>query len=182
MTELVLPSPDQTPLPPSLLHGPRDPPLVDLTLGDLLELQSHQNGHREVLVIPWTGARWTYAELSRQSRQLSRALLAAGVGAGDRVGIMAGNCEQYAAVFFAVAAIGGILVILNNTYTATEAMYALEFSGKLTRQALETTEQNKARKKENGRVIGTERERERKRKLTEVQSAKCSSQPAKSAA
>lgn len=131
MTELILPTPSQTPPPPSLLHGPRDPPLLDLTLGDLLDLQSHQNGHREVLVIPWTGARWTYAELSRQSRQLARALLAAGVGAGDRVGIMAGNCEQYAAVFFAVAAIGGILVILNNTYTATEAMYALEFSGKL---------------------------------------------------
>ena len=43
---------------------------------------------------------------------------------------MAGNYEQYAAVFFAVTRIGGILVILNNTYTPTEAMYALKFSGK----------------------------------------------------
>jgi acyl-CoA synthetase (AMP-forming)/AMP-acid ligase II len=41
---------------------------------------------------------------------------------------MAGNCEQYAAVFFAVAKIGAILVILNNTYTPTEAMYGLKFS------------------------------------------------------
>ncbi len=52
-----------------------------------------------------------------------------GIGVGDRVGIMAGNCEQYAAVFFAVARIGAILVILNNTYTPTEAQYALKFSG-----------------------------------------------------
>jgi mevalonyl-CoA ligase len=32
-------------------------------------------------------------------------------------------------VFFAVAKIGAILVILNNTYTPTEAMYGLKFSG-----------------------------------------------------
>ena len=43
---------------------------------------------------------------------------------------MAGNCEQYAAVFFAATRIGAILVILNNTYTPTEAQYALGFTGK----------------------------------------------------
>lgn len=113
----------------SHLHGPADPPLVDLTLGELLELQTYQFGTRECLVIPWTGARWTYNELNQQSTFLARALLGMGIGAGDRVGIMAGNCEQYAAVFFAAAKVGAILVILNNTYTPTEAMYGLSFSG-----------------------------------------------------
>ncbi|SPO05621.1 related to long-chain-fatty-acid-CoA ligase [Cephalotrichum gorgonifer] len=126
---LVLPSASPaTPPRLSLLHGALDPPLVDLTLGELLELQSYQNGSRECLVIPWTGARWTYSDLNQQSHLLSQALLAMGIGPGDRVGIMAGNCEQYAAVFFAVTRIGAILVILNNTYTPTEAMYALKFS------------------------------------------------------
>ena len=113
----------------SILQGPVDPPLVDLTLGDLLELQTYQHGTRECLVIPWTGARWTYNELNQQSCMLAQALLGMGIGFGDRVAIMAGNCEQYAAVFFAVTRIGAILVILNNTYTPTEAMYALSFSG-----------------------------------------------------
>lgn len=112
----------------SLLHGPVDPPLVDLTLGELLELQTYQHGTSECLVIPWTGARWTYNELNQQSSWLARSLLDMGIGAGDRVGIMAGNCEQYAAVFFAVAKLGAILVILNNTYTPTEAMYGIQFS------------------------------------------------------
>ena len=112
----------------SLLEGPVDPPLVDLTLGELLELQTYQHGNQECLVSPWTGARWTYNELNQQSSSLSQALLNMGIGVGDRVGIMAGNCEQYAAVFFAVAKIGAILVILNNTYTPTEAMYGLKFS------------------------------------------------------
>lgn len=112
----------------SILHGPNDPPLVDLTLGELLELQTYQFGTKECLVIPWTGARWTYNELNQQSSSLAQALLDMGIGVGDRVGIMAGNCEQYAAIFFAVAKIGAILVILNNTYTPTEAMYGLKFS------------------------------------------------------
>ncbi|KAL7806236.1 acetyl-CoA synthetase-like protein [Trichoderma aethiopicum] len=112
----------------SLLHGPSDPPLVDLTLGELLQLQTYQYGTKECIVIPWTGARWTYHDLNQQSSALAQSLLDMGVGVGDRVGIMAGNCEQYAAVFFAVAKIGAILVILNNTYTATEAMYGLTFS------------------------------------------------------
>ncbi|KAL7954656.1 acetyl-CoA synthetase-like protein [Trichoderma compactum] len=112
----------------SLLHGPSDPPLVDLTLGELLELQTYQYGTKECLVIPWTGARWTYHQLNQQSSALAQSLLNMGIGIGDRVGIMAGNCEQYAAVFFAVAKIGAILVILNNTYTATEAKYGLTFS------------------------------------------------------
>jgi mevalonyl-CoA ligase len=114
----------------SLLHGPLDPPLVDLTLHELLDLQSIHNGNRECLVIPWTGARWTYTHLSQQSTLLAAALLDMGVGVGDRVGIMAGNCEQYSAVFFAVARVGGILVILNNTYTDSEALYALGFTGR----------------------------------------------------
>jgi acyl-CoA synthetase (AMP-forming)/AMP-acid ligase II len=112
----------------SYLQGPSDPPLVDLTLGELLQLQTYQYGTKECLVIPWTGARWTYNELNQQSSSLASALLDMGIGVGDRVGIMAGNCEQYAAVFFAVAKMGAILVILNNTYTASEALYGLDFS------------------------------------------------------
>ncbi|KAI1439788.1 4-coumarate-CoA ligase [Annulohypoxylon stygium] len=112
----------------SYLEGPVDPPLVDLTLGELLDLQCQHHGSQECIVTPWTGARWTYNELNQQSSQLARSLMSLGIGVGDRVGIMAGNCEQYAAVFFAVTRIGAILVILNNTYTPTEALYALKFS------------------------------------------------------
>jgi acyl-CoA synthetase (AMP-forming)/AMP-acid ligase II len=128
VTADIHPEPTQPTQKLSVLEGPVDPPLVDLTLGELLELQTYQHGNQECLVIPWTGARWTYNELNQQSSSLSQALLDMGIGVGDRVAIMAGNCEQYAAVFFAVAKIGAILVILNNTYTPTEAMYGLKFS------------------------------------------------------
>ncbi|KAJ0122717.1 long-chain-fatty-acid-CoA ligase [Diaporthe amygdali] len=113
---------------PSILHGPVDPPLSDLTLGELLELQCQHNGEADCISIPWTGARWSYDDLRRQSSLIARALLDEGIRHGDRVAIMAGNCEQYAAIFFAVVRIGAILVILNNTYTPSEAMYGLEFT------------------------------------------------------
>lgn len=113
---------------PSILHGPVDPPLSDFTLGELLELQCQHNGEADCISIPWTGARWSYDDLRRQSSLIARALLAEGIRHGDRVAIMAGNCEQYAAIFFAVVRIGGILVILNNTYTPSEAIYGLEFT------------------------------------------------------
>jgi acyl-CoA synthetase (AMP-forming)/AMP-acid ligase II len=122
--DIVLPQPQRL----SILHGPTDTPLVDLTLGEVLDLQCLHYGTQEALVIPWTGARWTYNELNHQSRLVAKALLNMGIGVGDRVGIMAGNCEQYAAVFFGATRIGAILVILNNTYTPTEAQYALDFS------------------------------------------------------
>lgn len=113
---------------PSILHGPVDPPLVDLTLGELLEVQCQANGEADCISIPWTGARWSYDDLRRQSSLIARAMLAEGIQHGDRVAIMAGNCEQYAAIFFATVRIGAILVILNNTYTASEAMYGIEFT------------------------------------------------------
>ncbi|CAN8100927.1 unnamed protein product [Discula destructiva] len=112
----------------SILHGPVDPPLVDLTLGELLELQCQANGEAECISIPWTGARWSYDDLRRQSSLIARALLSEGIQHGDRVAIMAGNCEQYAAIFFATVRIGAILVILNNTYTPSEAMYGIGFT------------------------------------------------------
>jgi acyl-CoA synthetase (AMP-forming)/AMP-acid ligase II len=56
-------------------------------------------------------------------------LIDVGIRPGDRIGIMAGNCEQYVAAVFATARVGAILVVLNNTYTAAEALRALRHTG-----------------------------------------------------
>jgi long-chain acyl-CoA synthetase len=112
--------------------GPTQPKLLDITLGELLTLQALQYGDYECLVFPWTGARWTYADLKDEADRLARGMLAMGIQKGDRVGIMAGNCEQYISVFFAAARVGAILVVLNNTYTPSELYYALNHTGNFT--------------------------------------------------
>ncbi|KAL5339846.1 hypothetical protein BJX70DRAFT_140368 [Aspergillus crustosus] len=109
----------------SIVYGPTQPELLHVTLGNLLTLQSLQYGDYECLVFPWTGARWTYADLNDEADRVARGMLAMGIKKGDRVGIMAGNCEQYISIFFAAARVGAILVVLNNTYTPSELYYAL---------------------------------------------------------
>ncbi|KAF2102362.1 AMP-binding enzyme [Rhizodiscina lignyota] len=113
----------------SILHGPSDPPLIDLSLGALLDLQCQLYGPNECLIVPWTGARWTYNSLRLESIKLAKMLLDAGIQLGDRVAVMAGNCEQFAALLFAATRMGAILVVLNNTYTAVEAIHAMKHTG-----------------------------------------------------
>ncbi|KAF2689888.1 acetyl-CoA synthetase-like protein [Lentithecium fluviatile CBS 122367] len=110
----------------SIVNGPLDPPLLQITLAQLLVQQAELYPNNECLLIPWTGARWTYQHLLEESNLLARALLKYGIRPRDRVGIMSGNCEKYVALFFACLRVGAICVTLNNTYTATEAEYALK--------------------------------------------------------
>lgn len=114
----------------SIIHGVTEPALVNLTLGELLNQQCLLHGEKECLVLPWTDTRWTYSQLRDESRKLAKALLSLGVQHGDRIGILAGNCEEYVALFFAAGYIGSILVVLNSTYTVVEAQNAIMHSGR----------------------------------------------------
>lgn len=116
---------------PSLLHGPSFPPLKHITLGQLLNEQTLARGSSECIICPSLKTRWTYDNLRRESLKIAQGLLSMGVKPGDRIGILAGNCAEYVAVFFGVVYIGGVLVVLNNTYTTGEALRALEHSGKI---------------------------------------------------
>jgi len=113
----------------SLLHGPTATPLLTHTLGSLLRTQARRFGERAAVHAPWTATSWTYSELDDETDRVARGLLALGVVHGDRIGIMAGNCAEYAAVFFATARIGAVLVVLNNTYAAAELDSAVAHTG-----------------------------------------------------
>ncbi|KAH8672882.1 hypothetical protein BGZ60DRAFT_485381 [Tricladium varicosporioides] len=115
--------------PLSILHGSVFPPLQYKTLGRLLDEQAILREENEAIVCPSSNARWSYKTLQAESLQIAQGLLAFGIRAGDRIGILAGNCAQYVAVFFASTYIGAILVVLNNTYTSQEAINALNHSG-----------------------------------------------------
>ena len=113
----------------SIVHGPLEPALVNWTLGDLLDEQCRIHGEKTCLIVPFSETTWTFEDLRKGSKELAKGLLALGVRRGDRVGILAGNCEEYVAVFFAAGYIGAVLVVLNSTYTAAESQYALNHSG-----------------------------------------------------
>ncbi len=109
--------------------GELDPPLLEQTIPDNLDATVARFGERDALVDVAQGIRWTYAELGAEVDRLARALLAAGVAKGDRVGIWAPNCAQWTVVQYATAKIGSILVNINPSYRTHELEFVLKQAG-----------------------------------------------------
>ena len=114
--------------PLSYARGPQDVPLLNLTIGAVLEKTAAMYPDREVLVVKQGDIRYGYAEFLEQVDRLARGLLALGVGKGHRVAIWASNRSQWVLTQFATARIGAILVNINPGYGTRELRYALEQS------------------------------------------------------
>ena len=113
----------------SYAKGPAEPPLLEETIGANLDRTVREYGDNEALVECWTGRRWTYTQLAADIDRLARALMAAGIARGDRVGIWSPNSAEWVLVQYATARIGAILVNVNPAYRTHELSYALNQSG-----------------------------------------------------
>ncbi|HEY2318557.1 MAG TPA: AMP-binding protein [Solirubrobacteraceae bacterium] len=113
----------------SYAHGDTSAPLLDETIGANLERTVARFGEREAVVSCAQGRRYAYAELGAAVDQLARALMAAGLDAGDRIGIWSPNCVEWVLVQYATAKLGAILVNVNPAYRTSELRYVLRQSG-----------------------------------------------------
>ena len=109
--------------------GPADVPILEETIGANFERTAAAHPHVDALVEVATGRRWTYSELDDEINTVARGVMAAGLAAGDRIGIWAPNCAEWVLVQFAAAKIGAILVNINPAYRTHELAYVLEQSG-----------------------------------------------------
>ena len=114
---------------PSHAAGPTEPALLEQTIGANLDATVARFGDREALVDRAQGLRWTYAVLGEQVDRLAKALLAAGLEPGDRVGIWAPNCAEWTVVQYATAKVGVVLVNINPAYRSHELGYVLARAG-----------------------------------------------------
>jgi fatty-acyl-CoA synthase len=114
---------------PSQVRGPREPALLDETIGDCLRRIAGRYGEREALVSCHQDVRLTYAQLDAEVDRVARALLAVGLKPGDRVGIWSPNCAEWTLTQLATARAGIILVNVNPAYRTSELVYALNQSG-----------------------------------------------------
>ncbi|MGC0269472.1 AMP-binding protein [Glutamicibacter soli] len=108
--------------------GENEPALLDKTIGATLQDTASRFGAREALVDAAAGRRWTWAELDADVNRLAKGLLAAGLHAGDRLGIWAPNCAEWVFTQFATAKLGVILVNVNPAYRTHEYAYAVNHS------------------------------------------------------
>jgi fatty-acyl-CoA synthase len=111
------------------------PPLVDdpavrgrpMTIGAFVEDVVGRFSDHDALVT--TEGRWTYEELGDQVFAVARGLMAAGVGPGDRVGLLMPNSVEWVAGAYATAMIGGVAVFLNVFSSIGEQNDALATTG-----------------------------------------------------
>jgi len=94
---------------------------------ETLRVQALRRADREALVDG--ERRWTYAELDAEVDRYAAALLAAGIGADDLVGVLGRNTATYVLELLALARIGAISVPLNWRLHATEQAYVIEQAG-----------------------------------------------------
>src|SRR6266699_4403245 len=112
----------------SYSHGASAMTLLGETIGENLGRVAAAHPDAEVLVDVPTGRRWTYSVFDAETDTLARGLIAAGLQAGDRVGIWAPNCAEWVLLQYATAKAGIILVNINPAYRGHELSYALRQS------------------------------------------------------
>jgi acyl-CoA synthetase (AMP-forming)/AMP-acid ligase II len=96
------------------------PPLaVAQTIPGVLERAAVEHAGRPVLI--GATSTMTYDELLEHVRAAARALIVAGLGAGERVAIWAPNTPEWAVASLAVLCAGGTVVPVNTRYTSAEA-------------------------------------------------------------
>jgi fatty-acyl-CoA synthase len=113
----------------SYAHGAVDTPLLGQTIGENFERTVARFPDADAVVSRHQGVSFTYAELNEGVDRLARALMAAGLEPGDRLGIWSPNCVEWLMLQFATAKAGVILVNINPAYRTSELEYALNQSG-----------------------------------------------------
>jgi fatty-acyl-CoA synthase len=113
----------------SYVHGTSTQPLLGETVGQNLRRTAERFGDRDALVARAQNVRLTYREFYELTGRAAKALLAAGVEKGDRVGIWSPNRYEWVVVQYATARVGAVLVNVNPAYKSAELAYALARSG-----------------------------------------------------
>ena len=108
-------------------------PLLEITIGDLLDLRAQEYPAKEALVYScypeFGGAldiRWTYSEYRERVNAVACGLIALGLNKGDHIAIWAANLPEWPLIQLAAAKIGLVLVTINPILRAPEVEYILK--------------------------------------------------------
>lgn len=110
-----------------------DTPLLDVTIGDLLDRRAEELPTHEAVVYScypeFGGAldiRWTYRDYSGLASSVARGLMALGLNKGEHIAIWAANLPEWLLLYMAAAKAGLVLVTINPVLRAQEVEYILK--------------------------------------------------------
>ena len=120
--------------PLSIIAGPplaEEAGLGELTLPGWFTDITTRHAAREALVSHEEGARisWSYADLAARAGEVARALVACGLGKGERVGVLFTNRPEFLSAFFGVTLAGGVPCTISTFSTEAELGFLLELCG-----------------------------------------------------
>lgn len=106
------------------------PALLNLTVGDLLDARAAKDPDRLFLIARGherhADVRWTLGELRERVDMFARGLIALGIEAGDKVGVLATNRPEWLVANFALPKIGAVLVTVNTHVREGELAHVLD--------------------------------------------------------
>ena len=108
-------------------QGPNRP-LLELTIGGLLERTASRYPDRLAVASCHQQKRLTWAELSAEADRVARGLWSLGVRRGDRVGLWSTNCIEWIMMHMGCARAGAALVNVNPAYRSHELQFTLQRS------------------------------------------------------
>jgi fatty-acyl-CoA synthase len=108
----------------SYARGPARP-LLELTIGDLLQQTVDRYPDRPALVSRHQERRLTWTELSAEADRVARGLWSLGIRRGDRVGLWSTNCAEWIILHMGCARAGAALVNVNPAYRSHELQFTL---------------------------------------------------------
>ncbi len=93
----------------------------DYTINGAYTSRAAGNPQREFIF--HNGKSWSWQSFGEAVERTARLFVACGVNKGDRVAVMARNCDGHALALFALARIGAIMVPVNPEFGVAEAKY-----------------------------------------------------------
>jgi len=102
-----------------------DRPLLELTIGGLLERTAGRYPDRLAVVSRHQSRRMTWAELSDAADRVAHGLWSLGIRRGDRVGLWSTNCIEWIIMHMGCARAGAALVNVNPAYRSHELEFTL---------------------------------------------------------
>jgi len=95
----------------------------DYTLNGVLASRAARDPGRPFM--RFRDRQWSWGEFALKAEAAARVLAARGIAKGDRVGVMARNCDGHVVMLFALARLGAIMVPVNPEFGVEEAKYVL---------------------------------------------------------
>ncbi len=109
----------------SHVTGADSPPLLDVTIGQLLHKAALDYPDNLAIISSHQGSAITYSEFNILVDSVARNLIALGLKKGDRIGIWSPNNWEWITLLYAAARAGLVLVNINPAYRVSELEYAL---------------------------------------------------------